>query len=105
MFKKTLTALTLALLVLIGSYAVPSATGGNRGGERSTPNAQRQTLNAQPVTGTFQKMIVENGSVTMDLDANGLAGDGSLVARPIALHFVIAANSFFPILVFNDLLR
>jgi hypothetical protein len=50
-------------------------------------------------------MIVESGSVTMDLDLNGLNGSGSLVARPITLHFAAAANSFFPILVFNDLLR
>jgi hypothetical protein len=41
----------------------------------------------------------------MDLDLNGLAGDGSLVARPITLRFVVGASSFFPILVFNDLLR
>ena len=27
------------------------------------------------------------------------------MARPITLQFVIGANSFFPILVFNDLLR
>src|SRR5262249_48854176 len=32
-------------------------------------------------------------------------GSGSLVARPVTLHFAAAANSFFPILVFNDLLR
>jgi hypothetical protein len=50
-------------------------------------------------------MIVENGSVTMDLDLNGLNGSISLVARPVTLQFVIGANSFFPILVFNDLLR
>src|SRR5439155_19428961 len=29
----------------------------------------------------------------------------SLVARPVALQFQIGANSFFPILVFNDQLR
>ena len=56
-------------------------------------------------TGTLQKMIVENGSVTIDLDLNGLNGSSSLVARPVALHFAAAANSFFTILVFNDLLR
>jgi hypothetical protein len=50
-------------------------------------------------------MIVENGSVTMDLDLNGLNGSTSLVARPVALQFVIGANSFFPVLVFNDLFR
>jgi hypothetical protein len=50
-------------------------------------------------------MIVENGSVTMDLDLNGLNGSTSLVARPVTLQFAVGANSFFPILVFNDLLR
>jgi hypothetical protein len=50
-------------------------------------------------------MIVENGSVTMDLDLNGLNGSTSLVGRPVTLQFAIGANSFFPILVFNDLLR
>src|SRR5262249_10544733 len=32
-------------------------------------------------------------------------GNGSLVARPVSLHFAVAANSFFSILVFNNLLR
>jgi hypothetical protein len=50
-------------------------------------------------------MIVENGSVTMDLDLNGFNGSSSLVARPVTLQFAVGANSFFPILVFNDLLR
>jgi hypothetical protein len=50
-------------------------------------------------------MIVESGSVTLDLDLNGLNGSSSLVARPVTLHFTVAANSFFPVLVFNDLLR
>ena len=50
-------------------------------------------------------MIVESGAATMELDLNGLNGSSSLVARPATLHFAVAANSFFPILVFNDLLR
>src|SRR4030095_4699269 len=61
------------------------------------------TTNSQ--SGTLQKMIVDNGSVTMQLDLNGLNGSGSLVARPVTLHFAAAPNSFFPILVFNNLLR
>src|SRR5215475_15595607 len=56
-------------------------------------------------TGTLQKLIAENGSVTMQLDLNGLNGSGSLVARPVTLHFAAAPNSFFPILVFNESLR
>ncbi|MFZ0917654.1 MAG: hypothetical protein WAN04_12220, partial [Candidatus Udaeobacter sp.] len=59
----------------------------------------------QGQTGTLQKMIVENGSVTMDLDLNRLNGIGFALAGPAPLQFKVAANSFFTILVFNDLLR
>ena len=95
MSKKTLTALALPLLSLLaigaGNYTV--------GPTQKTSDAP---------AGTLQKMIVENGSVTMDLDLTGLNPEGfadSLVARPITLRFAVGANSFFPILVFNDLLR
>ena len=50
-------------------------------------------------------MIVENGSVTLNLDLNGLNGSNALVTRPVTLQFAAATNSFFPILVFNDQLR
>src|SRR6476660_9428009 len=60
---------------------------------------------SEALTGTLQKMIVENASVTMQLDLNGLNGSSSLVARPVTLHFAAAPNSFFSILVFNDFLR
>jgi len=56
-------------------------------------------------TGTLEKTIVENGSVTLNLDLNGLNGSNALVTRPVTLQFAAATNSFFPILVFNDLLR
>ena len=69
-------------------------------------NASQSKQNAsEAVTGTLQKMIVEDASITMQLDLNGLNGSNSLVARPITLHFAAAPNSFFPVLVFNDLLR
>jgi hypothetical protein len=69
-------------------------------------NASQPKQNAsEALTGTLQKMIVENASVTMQLDLNGLNGSNSLVTRPVTLHFAAAANSFFPVLVFNDLLR
>src|SRR5437764_312700 len=35
----------------------------------------------------------------------GLTETSSLVARPVTLQFAVGANSFFPILVFNNLLR
>ena len=46
-----------------------------------------------------------SGSVTIDLDLNGFNGSNSLVARPVTLQFAVGSNSFFPILVFNDLFR
>ena len=61
--------------------------------------------NGYAQSGTLQKMIVEDANVSMQLDLNGLNGSNSLVARPVTLQFSVAANSFFPILVFNDLLR
>src|ERR1700730_13269045 len=92
MLKKTLIVLTLPLLSVLAISA------GNY-----TVGANQKTSDAP--TGTFQKMIVENGSVTMDLDLNGLNGSSSLVARPVAVQFAVGANSFFPILVFNGLFR
>ena len=63
----------------------------------------RQRISGTP-TSTFQRMIVENGSVTMDLDLNRLNGtssDGTITT----VRFAIAAKSFFPVLVLNDELR
>src|SRR6266850_6699576 len=103
MLKKTLIVLTLPLLsVLAISVATPLW------GVSAQPAASqtaRSAVATDAPTGTFQKMIVENGSVTMDLDLNGFNGSSSLVARPVTLQFLVGANSFFPILVFNDLLR
>jgi len=98
MLKKILITLTLVLLVLLGIYAVQSATGWIRNGEVS------QKTSDVP-TGTLQKMIVENGSVRMDLDLNRLNGIGSAAQNIQQLNFAVGANSFFPVLVFNDQLR
>src|SRR6266487_1057976 len=107
MLKKILIALTLSLLVLLGTYAATStkATAAKVQLKQNTPESRpaRSSLD-EGGTGTLQKMIVESGSVTMDLDLNGLNGSGSLVARPVTLHFAAAANSFLPILFFNNLL-
>src|SRR5882762_9231409 len=92
MLKKTLIVLMLPLVSLLGNSS------GNYAAQLS-----QKTLDAP--TGTLQKMIVESGSVTIDLDLNGFNGSSSLVARPATLQFAVGANSFFPILVFNNLLR
>src|ERR1041384_8347585 len=89
--KVTLTGFMLLFVLLFAWTYADSANPG-------TKNNSKQS-------GTIQKMIVENASVTMQVDLNGLNGSNSLVARPVTLQFSVAANSFFPILVFNDLLR
>jgi hypothetical protein len=70
-----------------------------------TSAAQPNQNSSGAPNGTLQKMIVENGTVTLNLDLNGLNGSNDLITRPVALQFAAATNSFFPILVFNDLLR
>ena len=92
--KLTLTGFMFPLVLLFGSPQVDSRH----------PDTKNNN-NGYAQTGTLQKMIVENASVTMQLDLNGLNGSNSLVARPVTLHFAAAPNSFFPVLVFNDLLR
>ncbi len=82
----------LPLLLLFG----PPVTGWS--------NSQK-TPDSHGPGGTLQKMIVENGTVSIDLDLDRLNGDGSLAAKVERLRFNVAANSFFSVLVFNDLLR
>jgi hypothetical protein len=92
--KVTFIGFMFPLVLLFGSPQVDSRN----------PDTKNNN-NGYAQTGTLQKMIVENASVTMELDLNGLNGSNSLVARPVTLHFAAAPNSFFPVLVFNDLLR
>jgi hypothetical protein len=54
-------------------------------------------------TDVLEKLIIESGSVTMQLDVNRLNGTGS--AKTATLSFAVAPNSFFSVLVFNDQLR
>jgi hypothetical protein len=107
MLKKTLIGFTFVLLsVLVIAVATPlrgvSAQPSSQMA-RSPQRADSAVATAAP-TGTLQKMIVENGSVTMDLDLNRLSGISS-APQNLEAHFAVGANSFFPILVFNDQLR
>ena len=118
MSKITHTGFVLLLLLWssAGNYAATSAnaTAAKAQLKQNAPESQPALGSLdQGGTGTLQKMIVENGSVTMDLDLNRLNGISSVAARPATgssrmlteLHLTAAANSFFTILVFNDLLR
>jgi hypothetical protein len=92
MSRITLTFFTLLSLLFLGSSLENYAA-------QSKPNT------SDAPTGTLQKMIVENGSVTMDLDLNRFNAISSAGVRPATLNFAAGSNSFFPILVLNDLLR
>src|SRR6266436_1447481 len=104
MLKIILTAFMLPLLLFFSSR------------DEGSPNAS-SAANTSPSSpgqsGTLQKMIVASGSATMDLDLDRINGIGSTTGRfetapspkLSELHFAVAPNSFFPILVFNNLLR
>jgi glucose/arabinose dehydrogenase len=70
--------------------------------DRSSNRIKQKGPNNQ--TGTLEKMIVANGSVSLDLDLNRLNGRRS---RPevSTLAFQVTPNSFFTVLVFNGELR
>ena len=89
--------ITAACLALLSVLFLGRMLGDNPG--QSKQNSS-DTLN-----GTLQKMIVDNGNVTMTIDLNGLNGSADLTTRSVAVHFGAGANSFFPILVFNNQLR
>jgi len=89
--------ITLTTFALMSVLFFANASGNNA--------TQPKQHASEALTGTLQKMIVENATVTMRLDLNGFNRSNSLVARPVTLQFAAAPNSFFPVLVFNDLLR
>src|SRR5205823_1031112 len=92
MSKITPTSFALLLLLFFGNSS------GNYA-------AQSKQNSSDGPTGTLQKMIVENGSVSMNLDINRLNGVNPASQDLQQARFAVGANSFFPILVFNDLLR
>ena len=92
MSKKLFTCLTLPLLLLFCNSSQNSVAGS----KQKSPDVQ---------SGTLEKMIVASGSVAMDVDLNRLNGISSATAKSETLRFAVAANSFFPVLVFNEVLR
>src|ERR1700751_801964 len=96
MSKLTLAGFILPLFLL---FASPPATA------PKAVAAAEKSPDIQGQSGTLQKMIVESGGVPMDLGLNRLNGGVPMAANPQSVHFAVAANSFFSILVFNDLLR
>ena len=99
MAKIILTAFVLPLLLLCAPADVQS------GG--------KNPANSEEGSGTLHKMIVAGGSATMDLDLDRINGTSSTTERLETapsrklseLRFAVAPNSFFPVLVFNNMLR
>ena len=94
MLKLTLTGLMLPLLLLFGSSS-----------DNSAARVKQKSTDIQ--TETVEKLIVASGSVTMEVDLNRLndAGSATEKSKPEALPFAIAPDSFFTILVTNNVLR
>ncbi len=95
MLKSKLIRFALPLLLLFGP---PKA-----GSENSVAGSKQNSPESQ--TGTLQKMIVADGSVAMDVDLNRLNGVSSVTGKLETMRFAVAPNSFFTILVFNNVLR
>ncbi len=94
MLRKMLSCFTLPLILLLSNSSgnsAPQAPGKDSGGE----------------TGTLEKMIVANATIAMDLDLSRLEGSGfaKQESRLASVRFEASANSFFKILVFNNVLR
>jgi hypothetical protein len=92
MSKRLFTLLMLPLILLFCNSSQNSVAGSKQKSSESQ-------------TGTLEKMIVADGSVAMDIDLNRLNGISPATQKLETLRFVVKPNSFFTILVFNDLLR
>ena len=94
MLKKMLSYFTLPLLLLL------SNSSGN-----SAPQTPRKNLEGP--TGNLERMIVARGNVVLDLDLNRLKGiePATQESKRESFHFEVSPNSFFTILVFNNVLR
>jgi hypothetical protein len=94
MFRRILTHLTLPLLLIVASIPGSSV-------------AQITNAPSEGASGTQKKLLAVSGNIAMDLDLTQLNGTRSAPKDPrsSALRFDVAANSFFTILVFDDVLR
>lgn len=89
-----LKTILIALLPLLTLFGIGSDNSTTKAGKNSSDGT----------TGTLEKMIVANGSVTMDLDLSRLNGTGKK-SRTGVVRFDVERNAFFTILVLNDELR
>src|SRR5437867_8572073 len=104
MLRSALTVIMLPILLLLGSSSNNSA-------------ARPKQKSTDIQTETVEKLIVASGSVTMDVDLARLnravasteksnpLGPALVAEGPVTLHFALSPDSFFTIVVTNDVLR
>jgi hypothetical protein len=76
-------------------------------GSNSSNHSSARLTSREGNTGIFEKMIVANGSVTMNLNLNRLNGGAGAKesTRLSQLRFDAERDSFFTVVVFNDEMR
>ena len=94
MLKSTLTGIMLPLLLLFGSSSDNSA-------------ARIKQKSTEIQTETVEKLIAVSGNVTMDVDLDRLndAGAATENSKLETLRFALVPDSFFTIVVTNNVLR
>jgi hypothetical protein len=87
------------LLIALLPLFVLFSSGSDRSDQKPKP--------AEGDTGTLEKMIVANGSVTINLNLRlrSTPGRQTMASRSSELRFEVERDSFFTVLVFNDELR
>ena len=89
---------------ILGYFALPLLLLQTDSSGNSAPSSPEN--NSQTATQTIERLIVASGNVTMDLDLNRLNGIASTGESKLeTLRFEVGPNSFFTILVFNNVLR
>lgn len=95
--KTMLRSLTLLLLLLL-----------SRGSATAAPSGAHEVVN-DGRTGTRERLMMDSGSIVLDLDLarleSGGVRDEASVARRDNVRFAVGPDTFFTILRFNDALR
>ena len=94
MVRTTTLGLMLSLLLIVGGSSNYSIAGS----KQKSDSAQTETV---------QKLIIASGDVALDLDLNQFEDNQASVekASRATLHMALAPDSFFTIIVNNDLFR
>jgi hypothetical protein len=96
---------SFALFAMSGNPAVGGRNSTIDSATERIPGRAFNHTDPQRQSGTLEKMIVASGSVSMDIDLDRLNGISSTTQKLKTLDFGVKPNSFFTVLVFNNVLR